>query len=241
MNPLCWAIMILLLSIGFRNRLVKNRLCWLALGILVFFTNPFMSMQVAKVWEEGLQQVDEVQVNGRPIVVLGGMAESLPELDRPVFFKAGDRLMGAMKLMKASENSTLVLSGGSLYGPAIASESRHIKAFLTNLGLFPERIVTEPQSTNTAQNARYCSDIFQQNNWAKDIILVSSGYHLHRARMCFEKQGFRVETFATDPLESRSPKPLIYAFIPSMQSLQTWETLLKEWLGLLYYRLKGEI
>ncbi|AWW32590.1 hypothetical protein DN752_21915 [Echinicola strongylocentroti] len=170
-----------------------------------------------------------------------GMAESLPGMERPIFHKGGDRLFGALELLQKSNQNMLLISGGAFYKRDVLAEASFIKSFLTNTDLIPNPIVAESTSTNTAQNARYCRDIFIRHDWPMDIVLVSSAFHLYRARKCFEKQGFQVETFATDPLESRTPKPMIHAFIPSFHSLQTWEYLLKEWLGTLYYHLKGEI
>ncbi|WP_187328677.1 YdcF family protein [Echinicola rosea] len=241
LNPLLWAMVLLLAGLGFRNRQIKNRFCWAALAILVFFSNPFMSKQVSEIWEHEIRTAREVELGQRPVVLLGGMAESWPGMDRPIFLKGGDRLIGALELLQHSEQNMLLISGGAFYKRDVLPEASFIKSFLTNQDMIPNPIVAESTSTNTAQNARYCREIFTRHDWPMDIVLVSSAFHLYRARKCFEKQGFQVETFATDPLESRTPKPIIHAFIPNLQSLITWEYLFKEWLGTLYYYLKGEI
>ena len=67
------------------------------------------------------------------------------------------------------------------------------------------------------------------------IILVTSAFHMRRARMLFERQGFEVEPFPVDFQTSDRPTLNILSFIPSAQALAKSETAMREGVGMLYY------
>ena len=67
------------------------------------------------------------------------------------------------------------------------------------------------------------------------IILATSAFHMRRARMLFERQGFEVEPFPVDFQTSDRPRLNIFSFIPSAQALAKSEIAMREGIGILYY------
>jgi len=67
------------------------------------------------------------------------------------------------------------------------------------------------------------------------IILVTSAFHMRRARMLFERQGFEVEPFPVDFQTSDRPTTTVLSFLPSAQALAKSETAMREGVGILYY------
>jgi len=67
------------------------------------------------------------------------------------------------------------------------------------------------------------------------IILVTSAFHMRRARMLFERQGFEVEPFPVDFQTSDRPTINVLSFIPSAHALAKSETAMREGVGMLYY------
>ena len=67
------------------------------------------------------------------------------------------------------------------------------------------------------------------------IILVTSAFHMPRAKMLFERQGFAVEPFPVDFQNSDRPSTTILSFVPSAQALAKSETAMREGMGILYY------
>ena len=61
--------------------------------------------------------------------------------------------------------------------------------YLTEHGVDGSRIVKEDRSRNTWQNINYTLTLFQDGTVApaEQILLVSSGFHLTRARMLWER------------------------------------------------------
>ena len=67
------------------------------------------------------------------------------------------------------------------------------------------------------------------------IILVTSAFHMARAKMLFERQGFEVEPFPVDFQNSDRSKTTFLSFVPSAQALAKSETAMREGMGILYY------
>ena len=67
------------------------------------------------------------------------------------------------------------------------------------------------------------------------IILVTSAFHMRRAKMLFERQGFEVEPFPVDFQTSDRPTTTVLSFLPSAQALAKSEMAMREGVGMLYY------
>ena len=67
------------------------------------------------------------------------------------------------------------------------------------------------------------------------IILVTSAFHMRRARMLFERQGFNVEPFPVDFQVPDRQRITILSFLPKAEYLEDSETAMREGVGMLYY------
>jgi uncharacterized SAM-binding protein YcdF (DUF218 family) len=91
-------------------------------------------------------------------------------------------------------------------------------------GIAPERLVIEPHSRNTFENAAYSARLLKpdpQSRW----LLVTSPSHLPRAIGSFRKAGFDVTPWAVTTV------PEVYR--------HTTQAAQHEWIGLLAYRVLG--
>lgn len=121
------------------------------------------------------------------IIVLGaGVNGTVPSLS------LRDRLVGTYDYMIANPDCIAIVSGGQGEGEDI-TEARCMRDWLVNKGIAPERIFMEEQSTCTLENLRYSMDIIDTLAIADPVIgLVSSEYHLHRAKRLAEYVGIDV-------------------------------------------------
>ena len=74
--------------------------------------------------------------------------------------------------------------------------------------------------------------------YSKRIILVTSAFHMYRAKKLFEKQGFEVIPYKVDYKIRGNTTVNILDFLPSSENLQLTETGLREILGRLFYLIK---
>jgi len=94
----------------------------------------------------------------------------------------------------------------------------------------------EGESRNTADNARRSASILKAAN-VEHVILVTHAWHMVRAKESFERQGLVVTAAPT--AFSPPPKIRLGSFLPSARSLRDFYWATHEWVGLLYYRMKG--
>jgi uncharacterized SAM-binding protein YcdF (DUF218 family) len=89
---------------------------------------------------------------------------------------------------------------------------------------------------NTADEAVAVKELISTS---KRIILVTSAYHMYRAKRLFEKEGIEVITFKVDYKVARSLKTTIMDFLPDAGNLQKTETASREIIGRIFYLVKN--
>lgn len=82
---------------------------------------------------------------------------------------------------------------GAVIGASPRAESDACREVLENAGVPPDAIVIEDRSVNTEENARYTLELMQAKDW-QSAVVVSSRYHLLRARWLYWQQGLNVHT-----------------------------------------------
>lgn len=99
------------------------------------------------------------------------------------------RLQGALDYLEQHPESTAVVSGGKGNGENI-SEAACMAEWLISHGIAPERIIREDRSTSTMENLQYSWTLIQQQDGqADDIAILSSCYHLYRAKQMAKSLG----------------------------------------------------
>lgn len=126
----------------------------------------------------------------------------------------------------------LLLSGGaSGRGPEneAASEAGLMAAEARKL--WPEaRLILEPASRDTWQNARNSAALLAARG-IDSIVLVTDRAHMPRAMLCFQARGIRVTPVPVEAL----PEP---AWLPSAGALAQVPMIWREWVALIWYRVK---
>jgi uncharacterized SAM-binding protein YcdF (DUF218 family) len=241
-SPFWWIILTLIAAWFVKNKRWKRYLCGLAIGTFVLFSNPIVFRLVIHAWEGELEAAESLIGKSKVCVVLGGMASWHEASERIRFYQGADRLLQAVDLYQRGIVKKLVISGGnaSLLQKR-RPESVYLGDYLVNLGIPESDIRIDSLSRNTHENSVRSMEIIKQEGWPEKIILVTSAFHMQRARGCFEKAGFEVEPYATDPLKSTHPPTISEFFLPSLGVLSNWTILLREWIGLLAYQLKGYV
>jgi uncharacterized SAM-binding protein YcdF (DUF218 family) len=176
------------------------------------------------------------------IVVSGGYLRIETNLPRPIEMgSTADRLLCAAQLYRAGKAPLILLSGGNIpfFIPAAAPpESIAARDILEQWGIPQSAILIEGGSRSTHENAEFSYRILAAHGINR-ILLVTSAAHMRRAAATFRKTGLTVIPFAAD-FVAESPTPdLVLSWIPNATSLAGSGAALKEWAGLLVYRLRG--
>ena len=76
---------------------------------------------------------------------------------------------------------------------------------------------------------------------AADCFLITSAFHMRRSLACYRKVGLAIQPFTTD-FYAHKPRYTPDAFlIPSVDAIGNWQKLIKEWIGLIAYKMAGYI
>ncbi|MCV9385585.1 YdcF family protein [Reichenbachiella ulvae] len=238
LSPLVWAILLLIASFVIRSNNTRKALRGLSLGILLFFTNPLIAKWMMNIWEVKSKEYQTIAEAYDYGIVLAGITEpNRPPFDRIHFNKGADRIVHAIELYKLGKLKKILIIGGSGVLTFEGKKESHALAdFAILCGVPPQDVMIEDQSRNTHENAAFSSVLIPNNS---QCLLFTSAFHMKRAEGCFHKTGLLVDTFPTDyyggPIHF-SPDDL---FIPKIYSLQLWSILLKEWVGIVSYKIAG--
>lgn len=169
------------------------------------------------------------------VVVLGAGHSSDPALPVTSYLsgQAMARLTEGVRILLQNPGSLLVLSGAGVTDPV--PESRVMARVAAVLGVPPDRIIEEPDSRDTKDQAVNVPPLLQGRPFA----LVTSAHHMPRAMALFRKAG-------ADPV----PAPTAYlarpggdrfSLAPDIDSLYRSSKAFHELFGLFWARLRGQI
>ncbi len=136
-----------------------------------------------------------------------------------------------------------MLSGGwsNIIGDKI-SESVAVEKYLLRIGVPPEDIIMEPNARNTYENALFSKNVLIEKAMSQQkILMVTSAFHMYRSRLCFEKVGLKVTPFSVDFMACKKPFAIDDFILPSGSAITNWRMLIKEWVGIIAYRLNDQI
>jgi uncharacterized SAM-binding protein YcdF (DUF218 family) len=241
LSPLVWVVGFALFSFLLKNHL-KRLFRLIALALMILFSNSALFNFVAGSWEMQPVKPGALSDEHRTVVVLGGMASENMHNGLPRFAQSSDRLWQGLYLLKQGYADTMVISGGlgSLFDKQ-KPEGELLREYLIAVGLKNESIIFESSSRNTYENARNVAALFKKHHLSDKIILVTSAFHMPRAKACFEKQGFEAEPFPADPVSSTRPMQWKDYLVPSGGVFAKWNVLIREWAGIVMYKLNGYI
>jgi uncharacterized SAM-binding protein YcdF (DUF218 family) len=174
------------------------------------------------------------------IILLGGYENVPVTLYRSAIAvnESADRLLDTLLLAKMYPNAPVILTGGwATLIPQSKSAVNPIAKLMQKFGVNANRLIAEPHSKNTYQNAVFTRSVVQPKAGQK-FILVTSAYHIPRAVGTFRRQGFDVLPWPTD-YRTSTWHNLYMPFNTALQGLERTDLAFKEWLGLLAYRLAG--
>ncbi len=176
------------------------------------------------------------------IIVLGGPIDTdiSAAHHMPVTRFAADRLIAGAALAARYPNARFVFTGGSAnLISSDAKEADYAAAIFESLGIPKTRLIMERLSRNTYENAEFTRALVTPKPGER-WLLVTSAYHMPRSVGLFRKAGFNVEPYPLDwRVGSRADFLTFTNF--SLDGLWRTETGLREWIGLVAYRLAGRI
>lgn len=174
------------------------------------------------------------------IIMLGGFeSPGIGKARRELALnEAGERLTETMLVARARPDARIVFTGGDaslLFNPGSAAGA--VGQYLEGMGFSRDRIVLEGASRTTFENAVFLRDMLRPKPGER-WLLVTSAYHMPRSIGTFRQAGFDVVAWPAD-YRTRGAVDLFQPFGTPAAGLERVDLAVKEWVGLVVYRLTG--
>jgi len=235
------------LSMAKRRGLQRAALI-LALLTLCLASNRWVAMGLTRSLEWRYLPPTPVPQAEVAVVLGGGTLSAEPPRQMVEVNGAGDRVLYAAWLYQQGKVRRILLSGGLLdWEIRQSTPAQDMAGLLQMMGVPPDALWLQTESRNTYQDAVYSARILQSEG-VERILLVTSAWHMPRAMKLFQAQGLQVIPLPTDftvteagwqQLMQGDLRAQILALVPSAENLAQTSRILKEYLGILVYDLKG--
>jgi uncharacterized SAM-binding protein YcdF (DUF218 family) len=240
--PLVWIIAILIYSLLTKNIKKRKQGLILSLALILFFSNDFIINETFQLWEE-----EPVPIADLPSyefgIVLTGITNSGKDLDDRVFFQKGaDRLLHTVQLYKLGKIKKILITGGAAKLIAEGkAEADELKKVFLYCGVNENDLFVEDKAKNTRENALFSKLILDSLGVKEKQLLITSAFHMRRAKGCFDKAGIKVDIYPVDYFTSDRKFTPDKLLIPSESALGKWALLIHEVTGYVTYKITGYI
>ena len=242
--PQNWIAGGLLLALLARSQRWRRRGLWLAGVVFFVTTSPLLTNLMLRAWEVPPVPVEALHAPYDVAVVLGGYnnGSSMAPPDRLRLNDSPNRLVNALELFQQGKVRRLLLSGaGGVWTNMKAEPTLQVASLVEQLGVPDSLLLVEAKSRNTYENIVYSKQmidsLFPQG---ASVLLITSSYHMRRSRAICQKQGLRCDVFPTDiKREEMQWWRLSSWLLPKSRAMAVWEYAIKEWVGLVVYKLRG--
>lgn len=241
----CVLMVVALMTLGKRPRWAAGAIT-LALIILLGASNGWVSSWLVRSLEAQIPPT--VVPTAEAIVVLGGATKpALPPRPGIDLSEQSDRIFYAAQLYKQQKAPLIIVSGGRIdWTRRETPESADMATILSQIGVPASAIIQDPDSLNTYENAVNVRKILRSRD-IRQILLVTSAMHMPRSLLIFKHQGIAAIPAPTDFLVSNnqlqalssSPQATLLNLLPDSDRLEHFTRALKEYVGLVVYRLRG--
>lgn len=200
--------------------------CWLWLC-----ATPVVATRLRDSLERNYPQRDaSTYAKADAIVILGGGALPRYDLgsDGDDAFSLATRIGFGLQLFRDARADVVLVSG--------SDQAQRMARRLLWQGVPVDALQTECASTNTHENAVFSAAMLKRAKRPR-ILLVTSGFHMPRAAAAFANQGLDViPAPAYDPVY---PSWQAHPWWPKRSALRLSGRCLREYAGILWYRLRG--
>jgi len=221
----------------------KIKYIYSALIFLFVFSNGVLSDSLWLLLEYPWKRLDYSALNSaEAIVVLSGGRHLPPGKTNIIEWGDPDRFFAGIELYKAKKSSKLIFTGGvNLFKSNLQPEGDIYIKEAISIGIPRKDLFTTHPVYNTYEEAKAIERLLsnETNSREKKIILVTSAFHMKRAKKVFEREGMKVLPYPVDfknngNMISSLRNPL--KWIPSASSLSGVSAAIREIIGRIVYK-----
>jgi len=239
-NLLFIALIILFLRV--KTRRLRNLVAIVFIG-LYLQSNAYFAGQALRLWEYPPRSMDQLDRRYEVGIILsGGLLNSCGSSGGRFELEHGsDRLLTGYLLYKRGICRKLLLTGTDIESMLAQNrgEVQLAKKLLVEWGVDPADIILETRARNTRENALFTSELLKTVSSPGENLLITSAYHMRRAKACFDKAGVRTDVFPADSEYSPECLSLKKKLLPTPAAADVFNKIWREWIGMLTYKIAG--
>ena len=231
-----WHIFLLLIGLGltfssFGFRRFGQVSLWTAVGFLGLVSITPIADTLAYTLEDRVQRGDFDLQDIEGAIILGGSTGPLDlAQERGVHLLTGasERLDKIVSLRRQRPGIPIIVTGNP-------DEAAMTHMFLTHVGIDPDSVMFEDESTNTYENAQFTAELLSDR--PGDYLLITSARHMPRSLGTFRQAGIDVIPY---PVDYRARRPSwSLARINPTERFELLDDMVDEAVGLVVYWMLG--
>jgi uncharacterized SAM-binding protein YcdF (DUF218 family) len=242
---ICLLLAALVVHLWWRRRETRGRLWLLTIPVagLIVISLPWITYLARGSLEWQYDRLERRPADVDAIVVLGGGIRwpDAGHRQAELTLDTISRCLEAARLYHQGKPCRVVVSGGKEYpgskGPSAAEVMRDF--LVKRLGVNRDDIDLEASSQTTYENAVECGQVLRRRGLGR-VVLVTEATHMPRALGCFRSQGIDAVPgpcrFSATELRFEAA-----GLLPNVQAAETSQRVFHEWMGWLWYSLKGRV
>ncbi len=220
----------------------RQVLLWAGIAVLLVCSNPLVGHYLIRSAETWAERVPAPQAKAADaIIVLSAGRVVAPGPERFSEWGDANRFFAGVDLFRAGKAPLLVFTGGWLsWEPDAPLEGDLLAVQARAIGVPGDHIAVTGKVSTTADEAREVARLLRARQIASPrVLLVTSAFHMPRARQLFEQQLLRVEPFPVSFSFSQGRELTAMDIFPSVGALAQTTSALREFYGRGFYWLRG--
>ena len=171
------------------------------------------------------------------VVVLSGMLTPFEHRgDLHVEWGDPDRFFAGIDVLKSGKAPILIFTRGKMPWSALPAEGELLKAKAVELGINESQILLSNSVANTAEEAEAVAQLISANG-IKRIVLITSSFHMPRAKLLFDRQEIDSTAFFVDFWATGRDLNWL-SLLPSSEGFKRTSGGIREYIGRIYYKVK---
>ena len=221
----------------------KVKFIYSALIFLIIFSNGLFTDILWRLLEHPWKRLDySLVAPSDGIVVLSGGRHLPPGNTKIIEWYDPDRFLAGIDLYKANKSNRLIFTGGiNPINSDLPPEGDIYIKEAVSMGLPEKNLYTTYPVNNTLQEAKAIKKLLNNEIPLKQkkIILVTSAFHMKRAKKVFESEGISVQPY---PVDFKSTNSFISSlrnplkWMPNSYYLNQISIAIREFIGRIIYR-----
>ena len=241
--PLLISPIVLVLGLIFLG-VIKKRTLYIIVAFVILYlsSTPIVSSFLLNLVEskeiklkiEQTPQADAVVVLSGTLTWVKGSDELLPQWGH------ADRFFAGLDLMKFDHAHKIIFTAGKLpWDQGNQTEGGILKKYAELFNIPSSKIFVTREVQNTEQEANEVEQLLRNHKIGNRIILVTSAFHMQRAKSQFEHVGLNVSTYPVDfKVSQNAITPM--SFLPQATALSMTDLAIREVVGRLFYLIKNK-